>query len=132
MKEPMDAYEFSFVAVPAQRESGVLKGLGAGRRCLKELAEEFGAQNEYRALWKQAQLGQAYEKQLRNDVVRLCLILDLGVERDVLTKVLEKAAAEELVAMKDALEMKSAQLFPAQAQLMQKQTHQPVENGFLV
>ena len=40
LKEPMDAYEFSFVAVPAQRNAGVLKGLG-GCRTLKELAEEF-------------------------------------------------------------------------------------------
>ena len=48
LKEPMDAYEFSFVAVPAQPEAGVLKGLGNGKRSLKELAEQFGAQAEYR------------------------------------------------------------------------------------
>ena len=29
LKEPMDAYEFSFVAVPAQRNAGVLKAMGA-------------------------------------------------------------------------------------------------------
>ena len=46
LQEPMDAYEFSFVAVPAQREAGVLKGMGGGRKCLKELAEEFGVQGE--------------------------------------------------------------------------------------
>ena len=28
LKEPVDAYEFSFVAVPAQRQAGVMKGLG--------------------------------------------------------------------------------------------------------
>ena len=49
LKEPMDAYEFSFVAVPAQREAGVLKALGGGSCCLKELAEEFGVQAEYRS-----------------------------------------------------------------------------------
>ena len=52
--EPVDAYEFSFVAVPAQREAGVLKGLGCGKPKLKELADEFGAQAEYRALYQQA------------------------------------------------------------------------------
>ena len=50
LQEPMDAYEFSFVAVPAQREAGVLKGLGCGKPKLKELADEFGAQAEYRAV----------------------------------------------------------------------------------
>ncbi|OLA42145.1 MAG: hypothetical protein BHW31_01510 [Firmicutes bacterium CAG:110_56_8] len=54
LQEPMDAYEFSFVAVPAQREAGVLKGLGCGKPKLKELADEFGAQAEYRALYQQA------------------------------------------------------------------------------
>ena len=34
LQEPVDAYEFSFVAVPAQREAGVLKALG-GKRKLK-------------------------------------------------------------------------------------------------
>ena len=32
LQEPVDAYEFSFVAVPAQREAGVLKALGGGKR----------------------------------------------------------------------------------------------------
>ena len=52
LQEPMDAYEFSFVAVPAQPNAGVLKGLGRGRRSLKELADEFGEQGEYRTLFK--------------------------------------------------------------------------------
>ena len=43
LRDPVDAYEFSFVAVPAQREAGVLKGMGR-QRCVKELAEEFGGQ----------------------------------------------------------------------------------------
>ena len=37
LQEPMDAYEFSFVAVPAQRNAGVIKGF-RGQKCLKELA----------------------------------------------------------------------------------------------
>ena len=59
LKEPMDAYEFSFVAVPAQANAGVLKGMGRNK-CLKELADEFGAQSEYRALFQEAQLGRQY------------------------------------------------------------------------
>ena len=43
LKEPMDAYEFSFVAVPAQRDAGVMKGMGGGMRSLKELACAFAA-----------------------------------------------------------------------------------------
>jgi len=105
LKEPMDAYEFSFVAVPAQREAGVLKGFGSNR-CLKELAEEFGMQNEYRNLYKQAQLGNLYEKQLQKEVVRMCLVLDLGIEEPVLRSVMEKASSDDLLKMKASLEEK--------------------------
>ena len=132
LKEPMDAYEFSFVAVPAQRDAGVLKGLGRGR-CLKELAEEFGAQKEYRQLWKQAQLGKVYEKQLQDQVVRLCLMLELGVEEPVLRSVMEKAAPEDLMRMKVALEARTAQCYPMQTQLPGMDARQEeMESGFLI
>lgn len=132
LKEPMDAYEFSFVAVPAQRDAGVLKGMGRNAT-LKELADEFGAQQEYRALYKQAQLGALYEKQLRDDVVRLCLSLDMGVTEPVLRGVVEKAAAEDLLKLKEALEGKMRQILPMQTQLPgMDATMEPVESGFLV
>ena len=127
----MDAYEFSFVAVPAQRDAGVLKGMGS--RSLKDLAERFGAQREYRELYKQAQLGAAFEKQLRDKVVRLCLMLDLGVEEPVLRGVLGKATAEELGAMEKALEARTAECFPMQTQLPGGNVPQTeMESGFLI
>ena len=133
LKEPMDAYEFSFVAVPAQRSAGVLKGLGAGKHCLKELAEEFGVQAEYRSLFKQAQLGKLYEKQLCDEVVRLLLVLDIGVEKDVLQSVAQKAGAEELMKLKAGLERKSSQFLPMQTQLLgMEKDADPVESGFLI
>ena len=133
LKEPMDAYEFSFVAVPAQREAGVLKGMGRSGATLKDLAEEFGVQSEYRALWKQAQLGQRYEQELQDHVVRLCLSLDLGVEEPVLRSFMKKAPAEELMKLRDSLEKKMAEFMPAQPQLPSGSFNiEPVENGFLI
>ena len=133
LKEPMDAYEFSFVAVPAQREAGVIKGLGRGSRSLKELADEFGAQGEYRALHKLAQLGLEYEKQLRDQVVRLCLSLELGAPEPVLRGIVEKAGAEDLLALKAALEQRMVQLLPAQTQLRGAAlAGEAVESGFLI
>jgi hypothetical protein len=116
LKEPMDAYEFSFVAVPAQRNAGVLKALGS-RRCLKELAEEFGAQAEYRTLYKQAQLGLAYQKLLGDEVVRLCLSLGLGIEEPVLRSIVSKVGAEDLVKMKAALQQRMEEMYPVKCQL---------------
>ena len=133
LQEPMDAYEFSFVAVPAQRDAGVLKALGGGNRCLKELAEEFGAQAEYRALYKQAQLGQRYEKELQDSVVRLGLSLELGVAEPVLRNLAKTAAAEDLLALKEALEARLNEMMPVTTQLLGNTGRaQVVESGFLI
>ena len=131
LREPMDAYEFSFVAVPAQREAGVLKALGGGKS-LKELADEFGAQGEYRAMFKEAQLGRQYARQLQDDVVRLCLSLELGVAEPVLRSVFGHAAGEDLLAVKAALETRLAESMPMMCQLMQGQRAEEVESGFLI
>lgn len=133
LQEPVDAYEFSFVAVPAQREAGVLKALGGKSRSLKELAEEFGTQGEYRSLFKEAELGRQYRKELETDVVRLLQILDLGADREVLCAVMKNAAAEDLQKLRSALEAKTAELMPMTTQLggvMEQQT--ALESGFLI
>lgn len=132
LRQPMDAYEFSFVAVPAQRAAGVMKAVGGGKRTLKELAEAFGAQTEYRALVVQAKLGREYEKQLQNDVVRLLLSLDLGLEEPVLRSVAGKVSPEELQKLKAVLEKRISELFPVQTQLYHGKSKEDVENGFLI
>ena len=133
LQEPMDAYEFSFVAVPAQREAGVLKAMGGRNKCLKELAEEFGVQGEYRALYKQAALGMQYRKELEDSVVRLCLTLDLGAEEPVLRSIAKTSAAEDLMKLKQALEQRAAELFPMQTQLGGHGAEREcVESGFLI
>ena len=131
LQEPVDAYEFSFVAVPAQKEAGVLKGFGRGKR-LKELAEEFGVQKEYRDLCKQAELGKRYERQLHDDVVRLGLTLDLGVAEPVLRSLAKTAAAEDLLALKEALEARVNEMLPVTTQLMGRREAAEVESGFLI
>ena len=117
LKEPVDAYEFSFVAVPAQPNAGVLKGMKGRRVNLKELADAHGAQEEYRAMFKLAALGQEYEKQLADEVVRLCLALELGVEEQVLRTAVGKISAEELKVFGKALEGKMAKRYPVRTQL---------------
>lgn len=133
LSEPVDAYEFSFVAVPAQPNAGVIKGMGRSGRTLKEMAEEFGLQGEYRALVKQAQLGAVYEKKLRDRVVRLSLMLELGVEEPVLRSVMEKASPEELMAVKTALQKRAEERYPIKCQLPGGESgREPVDSGFMI
>ena len=133
LKEPVDAYEFSFVAVPAQRDAGVLKALGGRKPNLKELADEFGVQGEYRALFKEAQLGRQYRKELEGELVRLGLALELGIDADVLRSVAKTAGAEDLMAMKAALEEKLRQTLPVVTQLGGNFGKEKLlESGFLI
>lgn len=132
LKEPVDAYEFSFVAVPAQREAGVMKGLGTAVS-LKELAAEHGAQAEYRALTKEAELGRRYRKDLEDCVVRLGLALELGVSEPVLRSLAKTAGAEELLALKEALQGRLDESLPMVSQLLGvKGKAEQIESGFLI
>ena len=133
LQEPVDAFEFSFVAVPAQREAGVIKALGGRKNCLKELAEEFGAQAEYRELYKQAQLGKQYRRELEDSVVRLGLALELGVAEPVLRSLAGSAASEDLMALKEALNGRLEEMLPIVTQLGGKCGREEcVESGFLI
>ena len=132
LKEPMDAYEFSFVAVPAQPAAGVLKGLGHGKRCLKELAEEFGAQGEYRALYQDALLGQQYRKELESEVVRLCLALNLGAKEPVLRGFVRNASHGDLMELKEALGRKMEEMYPVRSQLHGVLPEAPMESDYLI
>ena len=131
--EPLDAYEFSFVAVPAQQDAGVLKAISGRNRKLKDLAEEFGAQSEYRALYKDAELGKRYRRELEDDVVRLCLSLELGAEEPVLRNIVKTAAAEDLIPLKEALNQRMAQWMPMTCQLgIHNIKQESVESDFLI
>ena len=133
LQEPVDAYEFSFVAVPAQRDAGVLKAMGGRKQCLKDLAEEFGVQAEYRELFKQAQLGKRYQKELEDDVVRLGLVLNLGVTEPVLRSLTGTARTEDLLELKAALEERVNEMLPVCSQLTGNSGRMDVvESGFLI
>ena len=73
-----DAYEWSFVAVPAQRRAGVIKS--AGRRMEDE-----------------ARLGRKYLKSLRRELVRLAGIAEPEAEHALLEKAAAKLDEEELL-----------------------------------
>ena len=101
-------------------------------RCLKELADEFGAQGEYRALFQQAQLGKQYEKQLQDEVVRLFLSLDMGLEEPVLRAIAQKVGAQELLHLKNALSERLAEYLPVQTQLKTNVRREDLEPGYLI
>lgn len=107
LKEPVDAYEWSFVAVPAQREAGVLKRFG----------QESG---EAALLRKQAALGRKYLQELRREVVRLAMLADDGLDGSVFEKAMDRLEEAELLELKRCYEAQAAKRFPAAPQLRAK------------
>ena len=83
-------------------------------------------------MYKDAELGRQYARTLQDDVVRLCLSLELGVAEPTLRKVFGTAAGEDLLAVKAALENRLAESMPLTTQLRGFSTTEKVESGFLI
>lgn len=109
-----DAYEWSFVAVPAQKNAGVMKHM---------------------RLEQEAALGRKYLEQLRGDVVRLGGLAGLGLEHGTLRRIAEKLEYEELADLRKALERQADRRFPAETQLSYgagQETDQQRDGAFLI
>ncbi len=118
----VDAYEWSFVAVPAQRQAGVTKGMKAGGTLEGFVNSAGGKQfaGEYTELKKQAALGRTYLKELRKEVLRLCLLHEEGLY-PALSGAMEQMTAEQLQSMQAHYRSLSAKRFPGMTQLPGKQ-----------
>lgn len=108
LKDPKDAYEWSFVAVPAQPRAGVVK--------------RFGAEGpELRVLRKQAEMGQRYLMALRREVVRLAMLADGSLDGNIFAKAAGRLEEAELLELKGAYEAQIAKKFPVPSQLRRQQ-----------
>ena len=112
LKDPTDAYEWSFVAVPAQRNAGVVKHFGPERDELSQLR-------------RQAEMGQRYLQALRREVVRLAMLADSALDGRVFAKAVGRLEEDELLELKGAYEAQVAKRFPVPVQLRQRQAELP-------
>lgn len=111
-----DVYEWSFVAVPAQRKAGVIKGAGRG-------------------LEDEARLGRKYLKGLRREFVRLTGIAEPGLEHSLLEKVAGKLGEEELTGLIKLYRGKTDKLLAAGTQFSygeQSAPHEIADGAFLI
>jgi len=113
-----DAYEWSFVAVPAQRAAGVVKRFGAdgGLKSFVQSAEGGRFFAEYEILEKDAALGREYKEALRNEVLRLSLLCDPKIF-EALSENARFMGAKELEGLKEAFEKQLEASFPLRTQL---------------
>lgn len=104
LEEPTDAYEWSFVAVPAQRKAGVVKHFGPEDSRLTTLRKE-------------AELGRRYLAELRREVVRLAMLSDDGLDGQMLAKMTRKLEEGELLELRRMYAARVDKRFPMEPQL---------------
>ena len=116
-----DAYEWSFVAVPAQPRAGVLKRCGGeDAGTLKTLVKRRGSranQRELESLEKQAEVGKRYLSELRGEVKRLMLVCEQEADGEAVEKLAEKLDESELKEMEKLYRGKMAKKLGLRTQL---------------
>ena len=113
-----DAFEWSFVAVPAQPKSGVMKSLRPREVTLRQLADGCPeCAGELERLEKEALLGRRYLASLRAEVVRLAGLDRDGAGRAVMERIAGRLEEPELLELKRVYAAKAAQRFPLAVQL---------------
>ena len=106
-----DAYEWSFVAVPAQKNAGVMKRM---RQDMEQLERE-------------AALGRKYLQQLKDEVVRLGGVAGLALEQETLKGIVRKLEEPELDALKKAFEVQVDKAWGVETQLPAWERQVPAE-----
>ncbi len=138
LSEPVDAYEWSFVAVPAQRDAGITKSFSIAngdfnmddiKKSLKSDGEDITLSNaqarelcdyieEKEAL---ALLGEEYKKTLVRELVALCAKSVPTMDLKVFGGVAEIMTVKELQCFKEAFEKQQAAENMPQPQLSRAQ-----------
>ena len=112
LEGPTDAYEWSFVAVPAQPAAGVTKAFEPGEGAPRTVEEISGAlqkgaavlsageaaalARELETLREKARAGEAYREELIRDVLRRAVLCGSPVSQKALQAITGKLEADEL------------------------------------
>jgi len=106
-----DAYEFSFVAVPAQPNAGVMQ-------------KQYGGTSS-----ELERLGKKYLENLRGDVIRLGALADRSMDAGTLRAIVQKLGEDELLAMRRGYEKAAGKCYPLKTQLEYGETRPEPQDG---
>ena len=131
LDEPTDAYEWSFVAVPAQKAAGVVKNfkpkgdnlLTIEKRLFTGEEQTFSADevkqlaDMFRSLKQKAADGDIYRKSLVNDLKTFSAISFPELSSATLEHIAENLSVDQLNELINAFEKKAADILPMKPQL---------------
>lgn len=129
---PTDAYEWSFVAVPAQKNAGVIKTKKYKKEgFFLELSKLFEQKNEtvlskdelkslkkqYENLKSLAEAGKIYAESLRRDIIKLAALTEPSMPLSVVESMTEKLSVTELSELQKSFSKIAARSYPVSPQL---------------
>lgn len=132
LSEPTDAYEWSFVAVPAQREAGVIKNFSTdfvyNVENLKKavslnkeitLSAEQGSAilKQIEILKNDAQCGKIYRGELKKSLIKYALLVQPEIPEDAMNRAVENMNIEDLKCFEKAYRKKAQKVLPLAPQL---------------
>ncbi len=134
LSEPRDAYEWSFVAVPAQREAGVIKAFNGsmkGEKNMEDIFKKLGSDGditlthgEVKALLREidslkakARDGELYREETEAEMTRLCSIAEPELPLETIKSVASRMTLDELKAFKRAYEKRMSKIATSAPQL---------------
>lgn len=122
LDDPTDAYEWSFIAVPAQKKAGVIKGFRN---------EGIGdVQREYlESLRELAKEGAMYKSMLRLEAVKAGVVANIGIDSDLLESMVRELSAEELIKLKCCFEKAASKRLPIKPQTIREQYGQTIRDN---
>ncbi len=147
LAEPSDAYEFSFVAVPAQPRAGVTKAFEAedsmtaaeiaaksvGFETVTLSVEAFGKlTNKLKALEEQAEDAKCFRSSLEAQVTRLAAMAVPSLASEEFGQICKSLTSPQLISLQKAFEEKAAKLYPLAPQLGTKTEKETNNNEFLI
>ncbi|MBQ3150667.1 MAG: hypothetical protein IJB86_05420 [Clostridia bacterium] len=149
LTDPYDAYEWSFVAVPAQKGAGVTKAFSRKEEnitmdgIIKKLKSEGGdivlskdesvkLCKEIASLEKDASLGREYREKLLNETLRLAMTAMPNVCGESLKSVCEKLTFDELCALKSGFSDIAGKRMPVSLQLSDGESAVSCNNEFKI
>ncbi len=144
LSQPTDAYEWSFVAVPAQRKAGVIKRFaqtGTGAPDVEKLfdgcsdgevvlTKEAALQlkEHFAFLQQQAETGAKYRETVAAEVRKLSRIVQPEVSADVMARMIENASLEDLESLQKSFRQRADTMLPMRPQLW-RETNEKTGSG---
>ena len=149
LDEPTDAYEWSFVAVPAQRKAGVMKHYsGSGEMSTQNVLKTLYSGEQVTLTQKEAQqlavlieqmeqqaaCGRVYRQELTKKFVRYAALSKPSIPTEALQRVADSMGLDDLKCFVAAFRRDAQQLVPLTPQLVgqEKQNPQSSNSAFKI